>query len=403
MNAVSTNDHYSQSDDHPSGDNRLTPDWDPTSPEVQRDQLAAYDEMRRRCPVAYSEFMGWSLFRHEDVTRALFDHETFSSAVSQHLSVPSGMDQPEHTAYRRIIEPYFAARKMEWFEPICREIARALFDKFIVQQASEFMIEAALPFAGQAQCSFLSWPPALTERLIGWTRKNHEATLARDRKAMSAIAVEFEEIIDGILESRFEEKPASNTDITYALMREKVWNRPLSNEEIASILRNWTVGEIGTISAAIGILANYMATHEDLQKELRERPALLSSAIDEILRIQGPLVANRRVTTRPVEIGGRRIGTGERITLMWMAANRDEAVFEQPGTFRLDRDPSKNLLYGAGIHVCPGASLARLELRVFMEELLANTTGIKAAPNSQPIKAVYPASGFAVLPLQLLS
>ena len=76
------------------------PDWDPASPEVQRDQRSSYDEMRRRCPVAHSEFMRWSLFRHQDVTRVLHDHKTFSNAVSQHLSVPDGMDPSEHTACR---------------------------------------------------------------------------------------------------------------------------------------------------------------------------------------------------------------------------------------------------------------------------------------------------------------
>ena len=70
-----------------------------------RDQRAAYDELRQRCPVAHSELMHWSLFRHADVKRVLSDHETFSNAVSQHLSVPNGMDPPEHTEYRRILEP----------------------------------------------------------------------------------------------------------------------------------------------------------------------------------------------------------------------------------------------------------------------------------------------------------
>ena len=82
----------------------LQPDWDPKSDVVLRDQLAAYDEMRERCPVAYSDFLGWSLFRHEDVVRVLNDHETFSNAVSRHLSVPDGMDPPEHTEYRRIVD-----------------------------------------------------------------------------------------------------------------------------------------------------------------------------------------------------------------------------------------------------------------------------------------------------------
>lgn len=379
--------------------NRPQPDWNPTSPEIQRDQRAAYDEMRRRCPVAYSEFMGWSLFRHEDVMRVLLDHEAFSSAVSQHLSVPSGMDQPEHTAYRRIIEPYFSAIRMEAFEPNCREIATRLVRGVSADQEVEFMTDVALPFAVQVQCAFLGWPTALQEPLVRWTRKNHEATLAQDRKAMSAIALEFEGIIDDLLETRLQAGAGPESDLTAALMHEKVWGRPLSNEEVASILRNWTVGEIGTISSAVGILAHYLAEHTELQKQLRAEPELLPSAIEEILRIHGPLVANRRVTTRPVEIGGRKINAGERITLMWIAANRDERVFEAPNSFRLDRDPQKNLLWGAGIHACPGAPLARLEMRVFLEELMAGTSGIATAPEKAPTLAVYPASGFAVLPL----
>jgi len=383
--------------------NRPQPDWNPTSREIQRDQRAAYDEMRRRCPVAYSEFMGWSLFRHEDVMRVLLDHKTFSSAVSQHLSVPSGMDQPEHTAYRRIIETYFSAKRMEAFEPNCREIATKLVQGGCAKQKVEFMADVALPLAVQVQCAFLGWPAALQEPLAQWTAKNHRATLAQDRKAMSEIALEFEGLIDDLLEARLQAGAGPETDLTAALMHEKVWGRPLSNEEVASILRNWTVGEIGTISAAIGILAHYLAEHAELQEQLRTEPELLPSAIEEILRIHGPLVANRRVTTRPVEIGGRKMNAGERITVMWISANRDERVFEDPDSFRLDRDQGNNLLWGAGIHDCPGAPLAQLEMRVFMEELLSRTGEIAAVPEKAPTLAVYPASGFAMLPLRIHS
>lgn len=376
-------------------------DWNPTSPEVQRDQRAAFDEMRRQCPVAYSEFMGWSLFRHEDVTRVLLDHKTFSSAVSQHLSVPSGMDQPEHTPYRQIIDGYFAPERMSAFEPLCREIAAKLVQVVCARKEVEFMVDVALPFAVQVQCAFLGWPATLQEPLVRWTRKNHEATLAQDRKAMSEIALEFEGIIDDLLETRLQANAGPETDLTAALMHEKVWGRPLSNEEVASILRNWTVGEIGTISAAVGILVEYLASHSELQKQLRTKPDLLPPAIEEILRIHGPLVANRRITTHPVEIGGRKINAGERITLMWISANRDERVFEDPDSFRLDRDPNKNLLWGAGIHACPGAPLAQLEMRVFMEELLARTNLIATVPEKSALLAAYPASGFASLHVQI--
>ncbi len=230
---------------------------------------------------------------------------------------------------------------------------------------------------------------------------NDAATLAQDRHALSELAREFEGFIDDMIETRLQAAAKPEDDVTAALMHEKVWGRPLSNEEIASILRNWTAGEIGTISAAVGILAHYLAEHPELQGQLRAQPSLLPAAIDEILRIHGPLAANRRVTIRPVEIGGRKIDAGERISLIWIAANRDGCVFEDPDSFRLDRDPDKNLLYGAGIHVCPGAPLARMELRVAMEELLERTSGIQPVPDKSPTNAVYPASGFAALPLQI--
>ena len=93
------------------------PDWDPRSDAVLSDQAKAYDAMRRSCPVAYSDYLGWSLFGHGDVVRALDDHRTFSSVVSSHLSVPSGMDPPQHTAYRRLIERHFEPARVEAFEP----------------------------------------------------------------------------------------------------------------------------------------------------------------------------------------------------------------------------------------------------------------------------------------------
>ena len=100
-------------------------------------------------------------------------------------------------------------------------------------------------------------------------------------------------------------------------------------------------------------------------------------------------------------MGGRQIGANERVSLNWIAANRDPAVFTKPDEFLLDRHPADNLLYGTGIHVCPGAPLAHLELIVVMEELLAQTEMISLPVGKLPALAVYPASGFEILPLQV--
>jgi cytochrome P450 len=379
------------------------PDWDPTSEHVTRDQRADYDEMREGCPVAHSDFMGWSLFRHEDVSRALHDHATFSNAVSRHLSVPNGMDPPEHTEYRRIIEPYFTAERMRAFEPACRQIVVQLVQGALAAVEVELMSELALPFAARVQCAFLGWPARLHDPLVRWARKNASATLAGDREALSEIAREFEGFIDEQLDARSRAGGAEpEGDLTAELMHEQVRGRPLSNEEIASIVRNWTAGEIGTIAASVGIVVNFLAQHAQVQQQLRSQRASIPVAIDEILRLHGPLVANRRVTTRAVTIGGRQIGAGERISLNWIAANRDGQVFDEADHFRLDRDPAKNLLYGAGIHVCPGAPLARMELRVVLEELLGRSSAIQPMPGQLPARAIYPSSGFAVVPVRIL-
>lgn len=376
-------------------------DWDPKTAAVLRDQRAACDEMRERCPVAYSDLLGWSLFRHEDVVRVLNDPDTFSSVVSRNLSVPNGMDPPEHGQYRRVIERYFAPQAMQAFEPQCRSIAADLVRSLRGRVELELMGDFAHPFAVRVQCAFLGWPASMHEPLRLWAQKNHAATLAQDRPAMADIAHEFSGYVLGLLQPRRDAGIQGYQDVIASLSCQQVKGRVLNDEEIISILRNWTVGEISTIAAAVGVVAGYLAEHTDLQRQVRTQPALLPDAIEEILRLYGPLLANRRVTTRAVEIGGRTIGAGERISLNWVAANRDGRVFTDPQSFRLDRDASANLLYGAGVHVCPGAPLARMELRVAVQALLDGTTDIDPIAERPPASAVYPASGFATLPLHI--
>ena len=103
-----------------------------------------------------------------------------------------------------------------------------------------------------------------------------------------------------------------------------------------------------------------------------------------------------------VELGSQALAAGERLSINWIAANRDPRAFDEPDSFRIDRDPSPNLLYGAGIHVCPGAPLARLELRVLMEELLARTSAITLAESRPPVRAVHPDAGYAALLVRLV-
>lgn len=229
--------------------------------------------------------------------------------------------------------------------------------------------------------------------------KNHRATLARDRAAMADVAEEFDGYIRELLDTRRQAGDQAPDDVTTRLLREQVNGKPMSDEELVSLLRNWTVGELATISASISILTNYLAHHHELLNNLKTAPEQLPEAIDEILRMDAPLISNRRVTTREVEISGRTIPAGEKITLLWASANRDEDTFGNPDQFCPHQNASKNLLYGAGIHICPGAPLARMELRVFMEELLKQVDAIEPVAGEPPERAMFPTGGFNALPL----
>ncbi len=367
----------------------------------RRDEREKFDELRARCPVAPRGSLGWSVYRYRDVQRIVEDHDTFSNAVSRHLSVPNGMDPPEHTGFRRAIEPYFSDARVAKFEPKCRQLAGRISGALEDGATVDFMDVYAGAFAAGAQCAFLGWARSLAGTLRTWTARNQAATRDGDRERLAELAREFEAQVESLLAERRERRVSPIADVTASLLHERVNGRPLRIEEIVSILRNWTVGEVGTIAAAVGILAGYLAGNPELQRQLRAEPERLPYAIDEILRLDGPLVANRRRATCPVTLGGHPIEAEQHLSIVWIAANRDPEVFEDPGEFRWDRDPADNLLYGAGIHVCPGAPLARMELRVAMEELLRATTWIEPAEGEQARRATSPAAGFERLPLRV--
>lgn len=369
---------------------------------ISAEPIKAYDKLRQGCPVMHDRQLNWALFKHADVLSILEDHDTFSSKVSKHVSVPNGMDPPEHTIYRALIEPYFNEQRMAEFESPCRDIAVNLVKHAPKNTDFDFIEHFARIYAVQVQCAFLGWPESLQQPLTQWVRKNHQATLAQDRPAMAEIALEFDGFIRNLLNSRRAAWDKAPDDLTSALMRETVHGEVLPDDVIVSILRNWTVGELGTIAACVGILVKYLAEHEELQAQLRAKPARLAAAIDEILRIHPPLISNRRITTKEVTIGGQTLEAGDRLTLLWASANRDEAVFGDPDEFSPERNAEYNLLYGAGIHVCPGAPLARLVLNIVMETLLTHTQNFLLNPNQQPVHAKYPAGGFDSLELRLV-
>jgi cytochrome P450 len=371
-------------------------DWDPRAASVQERQRRAYDDMRERCPVAHSEFLGWSLFRHQDVVNVLADPTTYSSA-SRHSAIPNGMDPPDHSRYRDALAPYFSADRMAALEPRCREIAGDLLAPMLADGDSEFTDAFATPFPLKVLCAFLGWPSELWECLGGWTHGNQEAAFTRDRAAGKALASLFSEHVKANLTAHRASRQPTD-DVTARLLATSVESRPLDDVQIVSILRNWTAGH-GTVSAGLSILVLHLAKQQELQQRLRAEPSLIPAALEEILRSDDPLVANRRTTTGEVEIGGRTIPAGSNLTLMWIAANRDPRAFENPDSTERSRGMDASLVWCRGIHLCLGALLARLELRVALDELLKRTRRFEVAGDA-PRRTSYPSNGLVSLQLR---
>jgi hypothetical protein len=366
---------------------------------VLDDQRQAYDQEREHCPVAYDEFLGWSLFRHEDVVRVLADPDSYANA-SAHRAVPNGLDPPEHTRYRDLLEAYFGPEQMSALEPRCRSIGADLAQALPARGEVELIAEFAQPFSFQTLCAFVGWPAQTWPSLRDWTDRNQHAALNPEAATGSALAQEFAEHATAALQTHRDTAQGAAEDAVTGLIAAAPDGTALDEADITSILRNWTASH-GTLTAGIGIIAWHLATRPELQHTLRRQPKLVGHAIEEILRADGMLVANRRITTRTVEIQGRTIPAGETLSLNWIAANRDPRTFDDPDAVRLDRDQTDNLLFGAGIHNCVGAPLARLEMRVAVEELLQHTTTITLAGTTRPERDTYPSNGFRALVLHV--
>ncbi len=375
-------------------------DWDPRDESVVHDQVSAYDSLRDRCPVAHSEAQGWSLLRHADVLGALADPETFSSRVSAHVAIPNGMDGAEHATFRAIIDRCFTGERVASFGPALRQLADELVAGLHraprpadAPQSTEVMAALGEPYAALAQCSYLGWPPAVADALRRWSADSQEATRRRDRDELARVAAQFDRIIVDQLAAARAASPDASRTLTHELLDARIGDRPLTDDELVRIVRNWTAGELGTIAASVGIVVEFLARRPDLQAHLSEHPEQWQAAMDEMLRLQPPLIANRRRATRAVELGGRTIPDGSRVTILWPGVQRDPMVFDDPTEFRLDRDPADNLLYGRGPHYCSGEGLSRAELGAVLAALLDGLPRFRLA--GEPVRARYPAGGFS--------
>jgi len=356
--------------------------------------------MRMACPVAESPG-GVTLFRHADVVAAAAAPATFSSAVTAHRMVPNSLDPPEHTAFRAVIDSFFTPERMRAVEPRVRKIAHDIVGALPRGATVDVVTEIGYPFAVRAQADWLGWQ-GVEDELLAWMAENHAATRSGDRSRTAAVAIAFDEIVLAQFRRRRQMGSAAPKDPTTELLDVEVNGQRLPDADIVSILRNWTGGDLGSIAAALGVVVYFLAMHPEVQEVLRACPVNLAAGIDEMLRIDDPFLANRRVITGGTRIAGFVLKPGTRIYLNWASANRDETVFGDPDSYRPEEHAPHNLVYGTGIHACPGRPLATLELVVAVQTLLDATARIEPVADTLPMRETYPLGGWRRVPVRLL-
>jgi cytochrome P450 len=366
------------------------------------DQRVELDAKRARCPVARVEDH-WQLLGHAEVVAAATDPETFSSAVTTRRAIPNSLDGAEHAAYRAIVDRYLTPERVSRLEPTCEEIARAIVAALPREVTVKTLASIGVPFAVRTQSAWLGWPPSLEEELVTWMRENHDATRSGDRARTVAVAEHFDSIISALVEAR---RGAPATDVTGELMRETVHGRPLDHDEIVSILRNWTAGDLGSLATSVGVIVHLLASRSDVQEQVRRLVSAgdhagVEAAVEEILRIDDPFVSNRRRTTREVDFGVEKVPEGAVVYLNWTAANRDPLAFGDPDSFDPLANAGDNLVFGVGPHVCPGRALTLMELRVITEALLQHTGRIELSTERPAVREIPPVGGWARVPVVL--
>ena len=293
-------------------------------------------------------------------------------------------DDPLHQRIRRLVTPAVAPRALGVMESELRRRSRAIVDAVADRGSCDLLADIAVELPLQAVAALLGVPDRDRHDLLAWSnatldyegRELGESSRAVEQAAASMAAYGSRLVAD--------RRALPADDLLSAVASATVEGedgatRPLSDLELLMFFNLLVVAGSETTrnSIALGMVA--LIEHPDQLAALRDDRSLLPGAVEEILRWTTATLYNRRTATRDGELGGTPIRAGDKVTVWWPSANRDETVFGDPFTFDITRDPNPHLTFGARTHFCLGANLARLEIRCLLDELLDRLEGFALA------------------------
>ncbi len=364
--------------------------FDHLSPEFSAELHETLARMRTQCPVAHSDAHNgfWVVTRYDDVLRVAQDWETFSSAhgVSPTQStmtvaaIPEHLDPPLQRIFKRLINAYFTPAMVAPYEPATRDLVTRLIDDFVETGACDFMPAFARPFPGLAFFELALNAPS--DDVVELNATATAAATPGNPNAREAWAVLNQWIAD-FVEQRRSQPPIG--DVVDGVLAADIDGRPITDEEIIGVILLLILGGLETTAGALGQIMIRFAHQPEIPARLRREPELIPAAVEELLRLEPPFVAIGRTATRDTEIGGQAIKQGEKVMISWASANRDEAEFPSAESFDPARRSNRHLAFGAGPHRCAGSNVARLNLRVALEEIVARLQDVRLQEGAEPI------------------
>jgi cytochrome P450 len=373
---------------------RIQDDWNPIK---VTDYPSEYDRLRAERPLAFtSDYDGfYDFMRYTDVQKGSRDWRTYASGQpflefpEFMRSIPIQENPPTHTFFRKFLAQYFTPQRVAMLEPDIEDIVARNLDPLIEAGEGDMIEQFGAIVPQQVLAKFMLLPDDAWKTMAASLAKAD--AVRHDIEAMREVNKNlWNPTVEALIEDRRANPQDPAIDIMTGVLELEPEGRPVTQEEAVAIGVQIFSAGADTTTAAIGSIMSYLGSHPEAQDELRQKPELIESAVEELLRLAPPLHHTGRKATKDVEAYGITIPQGSKVGLNVYSANRDEEKFERGNEYVADRSPNPHLTFGHGPHQCMGAPIARAELQTMLAQILAKTTNFELAAepvsNGRPLR-----------------
>jgi len=357
--------------------------YDPYDYAIDANPHPVWKRMRDEAPLYRNDrYDFWALSRFQDVLDASLDHETFSSAKGTVLELIGKMqepmpmifkDPPEHTRLRKLVSRAFSPRRIAGIEPEVRKLAQRYLDEQRGRDGFDYVVDFGAKLPMMVIGALLGVPEEDREQVRVWTDEmlhrdpNQTDSGKRQREVGNKLWGYFARYV---AERRATPRDDMMNDLIDSELDEGGARRRLDDVELLAFIGLLSAAGNETVARLLGWAGSTLSRFPEQRRKLVDNPRLIPNAVEELLRYEAPSPVQARVAMRAFELHGRAVPCGARVLLLTGSAGRDEREYPDADRFDVERIFDRHVSFGYGVHFCLGASLARLEGRVALEETL---------------------------------